>query len=107
MEMKTLLLPGDHISTENVWCADAVFMSGQNSPAEVLYRIKILVSRKRGPKKQIAKSLLAGLGEGLGEGFAGGDEDGVDQEGVAVDADAVALGAEGHGTVDQLQLREG
>src|SRR5665213_2318803 len=46
MEMKTLLLPGDHISTETVWYADAVLMPGQNSPVEVLYCIKTLVSRK-------------------------------------------------------------
>lgn len=49
-EMKTLVITAKALPNHG-WCADAVLGKDNSSAAEVLDRIKVLVSRKRGPKK--------------------------------------------------------
>jgi two-component system response regulator CpxR len=49
-EIKTLVIYSK-AAMPNDWCADAVLCGANNSAAEVLERIKVLVSRKRGPKR--------------------------------------------------------
>lgn len=48
-----LLVSGTVTSFDRAAAADAFLPKGASSPAEVLDRIKILVARKRGPKKQV------------------------------------------------------
>ena len=44
--------------------ADAFLPKGACTPAEVLDRIRILVARKRGPKKQVQSVAVSGAGAG-------------------------------------------
>jgi CheY-like chemotaxis protein len=52
--MPTLLVSGTVTNFDRAAAADAFLPKGACSAAEVLDRIRILVARKRGPKKQIA-----------------------------------------------------
>ncbi len=49
----TLLVTGTVTSIDRAAAADAFLPKGACTPAEVLDRIRILVARKRGPKKQV------------------------------------------------------
>jgi CheY-like chemotaxis protein len=51
--LPTLLVSGTVTSFDRAAAADAFLPKGACSPVEVLDRIKILVARKRGPKKQV------------------------------------------------------
>jgi two-component system response regulator CpxR len=51
--LPTLLVSGTVTSGERALAADAFLPKGGCTPAEVLDRIRILVARKRGPKKQV------------------------------------------------------
>jgi CheY-like chemotaxis protein len=51
--LPTLLVSGTVSNFERAAAADAFLPKGACSPAEMLDRIRILVARKRGPKKQI------------------------------------------------------
>jgi DNA-binding response OmpR family regulator len=52
--LPTLLVSGTVSNFDRAAAADAFLPKGACSPAEMLDRIRILVARKRGPKKQIA-----------------------------------------------------
>lgn len=52
--MPTLLVSGTVSNFDRAAAADAFLPKGACTPAEMLDRIRILVARKRGPKKQIA-----------------------------------------------------
>jgi two-component system, OmpR family, response regulator CpxR len=52
--LPTLLVSGTVSNFDRAFAADAFLPKGACSPAEMLDRIRILVARKRGPKKQIA-----------------------------------------------------
>ena len=56
--LPTLIVSGTVTGYERAAFADAFLPKGACAPAEVLDRIKILVARKRGPKKQ-----MPGVGE--------------------------------------------
>lgn len=51
--LPTLLISGTVASFERAAAADAFLPKGACTPAEMLDRIRILVARKRGPKKSI------------------------------------------------------
>lgn len=51
--LPTLLVSGTVSSFERAAAADAFLPKGASTPAEMLDRIRILVARKRGPKKQV------------------------------------------------------
>jgi two-component system, OmpR family, response regulator CpxR len=51
--LPTLLVSGTVTSFDRAAAADAFLPKGACAPAEVLERIRILVARKRGPKKQV------------------------------------------------------
>lgn len=51
--LPTLLISGTVSSFDRAAAADAFLPKGACTPAEMLDRIRILVARKRGPKKQI------------------------------------------------------
>jgi two-component system response regulator CpxR len=51
--LPTLLISGTVTSFDRALSADAFLPKGGCTPVEVLDRIKILVARKRGPKKQV------------------------------------------------------
>ncbi|HTV08039.1 MAG TPA: response regulator [Candidatus Aquilonibacter sp.] len=51
--LPTLLVSGTVSNFDRAAAADAFLPKGACSPAEMLDRIRILVARKRGPKKQI------------------------------------------------------
>ena len=51
--LPTLLVSGTVSNFDRAFAADAFLPKGACSPAEMLDRIRILVARKRGPKKQI------------------------------------------------------
>jgi len=51
--LPTLLVSGTVTSFDRAAAADAFLPKGASTPAEVLDRIRILVARKRGPKKQV------------------------------------------------------
>jgi len=51
--LPTLLVSGTVTSFDRAAAADAFLPKGACTPAEVLDRIRILVARKRGPKKQV------------------------------------------------------
>jgi two-component system response regulator CpxR len=51
--LPTLLISGTVTSFDRAAAADAFLPKGACAPAEVLERIRILVARKRGPKKQV------------------------------------------------------
>ena len=52
--LPALLTSGTVTNFDRAAAADAFLPKGGCTPAEVLERIKILVARKRGPKKQVA-----------------------------------------------------
>jgi CheY-like chemotaxis protein len=52
--LPTLLISGTVSNFDRAAAADAFLPKGACTPAEMLDRIRILVARKRGPKKQIA-----------------------------------------------------
>ena len=52
--LPTLLVSGTVSNFDRAAAADAFLPKGACTPAEMLDRIRILVARKRGPKKQIA-----------------------------------------------------
>ena len=60
--LPTLLISGTVTSFERAASADAFLPKGACSPVEVLDRVKVLVARKRGPKKQV-QSVGAGVGQ--------------------------------------------
>lgn len=51
--LPTLLVSGTVTNFDRASAADAFLPKGACTPAEVLDRIRILVARKRGPKKQV------------------------------------------------------
>ena len=51
--LPTLLVSGTVVNFERATAADAFLPKGACTPAEVLDRVRILVARKRGPKKQV------------------------------------------------------
>jgi len=59
--LPTLLMSGTVTSFERAAAADAFLPKGACTPAEVLERIRILVARKRGPKKHVQSVTLADL----------------------------------------------
>ena len=50
----TLLISGTVTAFERGADADAFLPKGASSPSELLERVRVLVARKRGPKKQVA-----------------------------------------------------
>ena len=52
--LPTLLLSSTVTNFERGSAADAFLPKGASSPAEILERIRVLLTRKRGPKKQVA-----------------------------------------------------
>lgn len=52
--LPTLLVSGTVSNFDRAAAADAFLPKGACTPAEMLDRIRILVTRKRGPKKQVA-----------------------------------------------------
>ncbi|MDE1156042.1 MAG: response regulator [Acidobacteriaceae bacterium] len=50
--LPTLLISGTVTAFERATAADAFLPKGASTPAELIDRIRILVARKRGPKKQ-------------------------------------------------------
>jgi len=51
--LPALLVSGTVTSFERAACADAFLPKGTSTPAEILERVRILVARKRGPKKHV------------------------------------------------------
>jgi CheY-like chemotaxis protein len=60
--LPALLVSGTVTSFERAAAADAFLPKGACAPAEVLERIRILVARKRGPKKQVQSVRVAEVG---------------------------------------------
>jgi two-component system, OmpR family, response regulator CpxR len=56
--LPTLLVSGTVSSFDRAAAADAFLPKGACTPAEMLDRIRILVARKRGPKKQVAPPVM-------------------------------------------------
>ncbi len=54
--LPTLIISGTVTGYERAVAADAFLPKGACTPAEILDRIRILVARKRGPKKQLPPS---------------------------------------------------
>ena len=61
--LPTLLISGTVSNFDRAAAADAFLPKGACSPAEMLDRIRILVARKRGPKKQIPVAAAGSLGD--------------------------------------------
>ncbi len=59
--LPTLLVSGTVSSFDRAAAADAFLPKGACTPAEMLDRIRILVARKRGPKKQVQSVTVADL----------------------------------------------
>ena len=55
-ELRAMLVSGTVTSAERATFADAFLPKGACSPAEVLERVRVLVARKRGPKKSAART---------------------------------------------------
>lgn len=49
--LPAMIVSGTSGATERACCADVFLPKGASSPAEMIERIRILVARKRGPKK--------------------------------------------------------
>jgi CheY-like chemotaxis protein len=49
--LPAMIVSGTTGSSERACCADVFLPKGANSPAEMIERIRVLVARKRGPKK--------------------------------------------------------
>jgi len=56
--LPALIVSGTVASYERALAADAFLPKGASSPAELLERIRVLVARKRGPKKQMPATHL-------------------------------------------------
>jgi two-component system, OmpR family, response regulator CpxR len=56
--LPTLLISGTISNFDRAAAADAFLPKGASTPAEMLDRIRILVARKRGPKKQMPAPAL-------------------------------------------------
>ncbi len=56
-EVPALLISGAVKHLEHDSSADAFLPKGASSPLEMLERIRLLVARKRGPRKQVARAL--------------------------------------------------
>ncbi|MES2391894.1 MAG: response regulator [Acidobacteriota bacterium] len=56
--LPTLLISGTVTNYERAMAADAFLPKGASTPAEVLDRIRVLVARKRGPKKQVQSTVV-------------------------------------------------
>jgi two-component system response regulator CpxR len=59
--LPTLLISGTVTSFDRAAAADAFLPKGACTPAEILDRIRILVARKRGPKKQVQSVTMADM----------------------------------------------
>ena len=59
--LPTLLVSGTVSSFDRAAAADAFLPKGACTPAEMLDRIRILVARKRGPKKQVQSVTAADI----------------------------------------------
>jgi two-component system response regulator CpxR len=57
--LPALLVSGTVTSFDRAAAADAFLPKGACTPAEILDRIRILVARKRGPKKQVQPVMVA------------------------------------------------
>jgi len=55
--LPTLLISGTVTSFDRAASADAFLPKGASTPAELLERVRILVARKRGPKKHVQPTL--------------------------------------------------
>ena len=62
--LPTLLVSGTMTNFDRAASADAFLPKGACTPAEVLERIRILVARKRGPKKQVQSAPSGAMGVG-------------------------------------------
>jgi len=58
-EVPAILISGSVKAFDRANRADAFLPKGACSPVEVLERVRVLVARKRGPKKAVAPALLA------------------------------------------------
>jgi two-component system response regulator CpxR len=54
-EVPTMLISGAVHSFDRASAADAFLPKGQSSPLEMLERVRVMVARKRGPKKHIPR----------------------------------------------------
>lgn len=54
--LPAMIVSGTSGSGDRACCADVFLPKGANSPAEMIERIRVLVARKRGPKKSFAPS---------------------------------------------------
>ena len=52
--LPAMIVSGTVLAFDRAGCADVFLPKGACSPAEVIERIRVLVARKRGPKKAIA-----------------------------------------------------
>lgn len=57
-EVPMILLSGSVKAYERASCADAFLPKGACTPLDVLERIRVMIARKRGPKKQHASPVL-------------------------------------------------
>jgi two-component system response regulator CpxR len=57
--LPALIISGTVTAFDRALAADAFLPKGASSPAELLDRIKVLVARKRGPKRQMPVSVPA------------------------------------------------
>jgi two-component system response regulator CpxR len=55
--LPALIISGTVTAFDRALAADAFLPKGASSPAELLDRIKVLVARKRGPKRQMPVSV--------------------------------------------------
>lgn len=67
-EVPMILLSGTVKAFDRASHADAFLPKGACSPVEMLERIRVMIARKRGPKKVTARPAF---GEGFGSAFAG------------------------------------
>ncbi len=61
-EVPMILISGSVKSFERAFRADAFLPKGACTPLEVLERIRVMIARKRGPKKQVPALALADEG---------------------------------------------
>ena len=53
--LPALIVSGTVTNSERALAADAFLPKGANTPVELLDKIKVLVARKRGPKKHVVR----------------------------------------------------
>jgi two-component system, OmpR family, response regulator CpxR len=58
-EVPAMLISGAVHSFDRASAADAFLPKGQSSPAEMLERVRVMVARKRGPKKHVPRPEIA------------------------------------------------